>query len=577
MVALRADHYGELDLHGRPAGLLAALRSLSRLPRQQALGLLGYAFKRPFFGFPLYPLTLAGGGPTALAVSPSDPWPGNAAAGEALVDGLFSFAGQQVRDPAPPWNPLGVSRGWRRGLHGFAWLRDLRAVGGDRARRRARELVADWLARHERWEPVAWDPVVTGQRLAHWLGQHDFFAVSAEVEFRHRLLNQIARQARHLARVLPAGLGGSDAITALKGLIYAGICLPDGGPLRAQGLEMLRVELGRQLLSDGGHAERSPARQLETLRDLIDLRALLHAGRLEVPDYLQVSIEQMAPLLRLLQHGDGGLCLFNDSNEHDGWQVDLVLQRAGGRSRPLQSGPESGFQRLQAGRAVVLVDAGPPPPPGFDRHAHAGTLSFEMSVGRERLIVNSGAYPGASEWRRVQRATAAHSTLVARDTNSSDVLRDGAVGRRPRNVSCRRDEQDGNIWLDLSHDGYSAPFGLIHRRRLFLAASGDDLRGEDSLEGPGGGHFAVRFHLHPGVRAGEALGGDQVFLRLDKGGGWRLKAEGAAIDLDDSIYMGVAGDLRRSRQIVLSGEILDGVTTVKWALQREAKPRAKRG
>ena len=575
-MALRLNLDGDMDLYGRPAGLIGTLRSVGRLPRQQAFGLLGYAVKQPVFLLPLYRLTLAGGGPTALRVVPSDPWPGNAAAGDMIIDGSFSFVGQPIREPAPLWDPIGVSRAWRRALHGFAWLRDLRAVGGDRGRRKARELVGHWLAHNERWRPIAWDPVVLGERLGHWLGQHDFFAASAEVEFRHRLLDQIARQARHLSRVLPAGLAGSDAITALKGLIFAGVCLPNGDSWCRQGLQLLREELGRQVLADGGHGERSPTRQLDVLRDLIDIRALLLAGKLEVPGFLQATIEQMGPMLRLLQHGDGGLCLFNDSNEHDGWQVDLVLQRAGGRPRPLLSGPDSGFQRLQAGRSVVLIDAGAPPPPGLDRHGHAGTLSFEMSVGRERLIVNSGAFPGASEWRRVQRATAAHSTLVARDTNSSDVLRDGAVGRRPRNVTCRRDEQDGSIWVDLSHDGYHGPFGLIHRRRLFLAASGDDLRGEDVLEGRGGGRFAIRFHLHPNVRAGEARGGSMVLLRLEKGGGWRLRAEGAELGLEDSVYLGVAGEVRRSQQVVLSGDIQDGETVVKWALKREAKPRAKR-
>src|SRR3546814_7420827 len=91
-------------------------------------------------------------------------------------------------------------------------------------------------------------------------------------------------------------------------------------------------------------------------------------------------------MLRLLQHGDGGLALFNGSNEGEDLQIGLVLQRAASGKGPLQSAPASGFQRLQAGRTLVLVDCGRPPPPGYDRLAHAGTLSFEMSVGRERLI-----------------------------------------------------------------------------------------------------------------------------------------------------------------------------------------------
>src|SRR3546814_8791561 len=102
----------------------------------------------------------------------------------------------------------------------------------------------------------------------------------------------------------------------------------------------------------------------------------------------------MSARLRLLHHGDGGRALFNGSNE--GWdlQIGRVLQRASIVKGPLQSAPSSGFQRLQSGRTLVLVDCGRPPPPGYDRLAHAGTLSFEMSVGRERLIVNCGAQGG---------------------------------------------------------------------------------------------------------------------------------------------------------------------------------------
>src|SRR5262249_30901505 len=158
-------------------------------------------------------------------------------------------------------------------------------------------------------------------------------------------------------------------------------------------------------------------------------------------------------------------------------------------------------ERLVANRTLVLVDSGAPPPPGLDRHAHAGTFSFEMSIGRERLIVNCGAHPGDPQWGFALRMTAAHSTATVDDTNSSGVLADDGLARRPENVSCRREETDGNVWLDMSHDGYSEPFGLTHRRRLYLAASGEELRGEDRFTGPGAERFAVRFHLHPQVQA----------------------------------------------------------------------------
>jgi uncharacterized heparinase superfamily protein len=565
--------------------LAGHLRDVARLPAGQALARLAYDAKRPIFALPLYRLTLPGTTPLALTVSPADAWPGDAKIGAEILRDAFTFAGRRIAAPAPLWAPLGAEPAWLAELHSFAWLRDLRAAGGDGARRRARELVVSWLSAHDAWSAVAWQPLTLGRRLSHWLGCYEFFAASAEISSRHRLHGSLTRQAHHLMRVLPAGLVGADLIAAVKGLIYAGVCLPNGGAWRERGLAILRRELPRQILGDGVHIERNPARHMAVLRDLVDLRALLlkgealaggagggevHGGRRGVPAAIQAAIEAMAPALSMFQHGDGGLAAFNGGTEEEGWQVDMALQRATGRPRAQAQAPDSGFHRLCAGRTLVLVDAGRPPPPGLDRTAHAGALSLEISIGRERLIVNCGAQPGDPRWRQAERATAAHSTLVLSDTNSSQVI-PGGLGRRARIRRCRRTETDGNQWLDMSHDGYQAGFGLRHRRRVFLAAGGMDVRGEDRLEPHGTARpsdFAIRFHLHPDVRASVGQGGDSALLRLAKGGGWQLHAAGAAVSLEPSIYLGRKGEIRRSQQIVLSGRAGRDGARVKWAVRR---------
>jgi uncharacterized heparinase superfamily protein len=552
------------------------VRAFLKLPRELAWGRLAYAAKRPLFAFALPGLSLFGGAPAAVKLNPPDPWPGNAALGGAILQGSFTFAGKTLEQPAPLWDPVGAERDWCSSLHGFAWLRDLRATGGDAARRAARELVVSWIEQNRRWRRPAWEPVVIGSRLANWLSQYEFFASSADLELRQMLLASATRQATHLHRILPAGLAGADVIAAAKGLIYAGTCLPGGQAWRERGLALLSRELPRQILADGGHVERSPARHFAMLRDLIDLRATLHAAEVEAPAHLHSAIESMAAVLRLLQHGDGGLALFNDSNEDEGWQLDMVLQRCGGRNRPIMSAPQSGFQRLQAGRSLVIADAGAPPAAGFDAHSHAGTLSFEMSDGRDRLIVNCGAHASRDEWHRAQRTTAAHSTLTLQATNSSELMPAGGFGRRPDNVTCRRQEDGGNLWLEMSHDGYLENLGVIHHRRLYLAASGEDLRGEDRIEARRAGaglDWVVRFHLHPEVQANLAQAGDAVFLRGPKGGGWRLRTAGAALNLEPSVYLGRTGEMRRALQVVLSGTTKGSGMKVKWSLQREGRSR----
>jgi len=322
------------------------------------------------------------------------------------------------------------------------------------------------------WDPLAWEPAVTGRRLANILGHFEYYAANAEPPFQAALIDSLGRQARHLARVLPGGLRGASLMAGVKGLCFAALTLPGGEALLARARQLLLAELPRQVLLDGGQVERNPFRQVELLRDLIDIRALFVAAGGEAPSDLTGAIERMAPFLRLLRHGDGGLPLFNGGLEHQAWYLDLLLQRAGGKARPFFAAPQAGYQRLQAGRSLLIVDSGAPPPPGLDQAAHAGALSFEMSVGRERFLVNCGSHPFSPRWRGLLRGTAAHSTLSLDGRNSAQVLSEGGLGARPGDLRCRWEEQEGNVWLQLSHDGYRERFGVIHHRRLFLAAGG---------------------------------------------------------------------------------------------------------
>ena len=191
---------------------------------------------------------------------------------------------------------------------------------------------------------------------------------------------------------------------------------------------------------------------------------------------------------------------------------------------------------------------------------------MELSIGRERLIVNCGAFPaGPLEWRDAARATAAHSTLIIADLSSSELRPDG-LGRRPEEVKTQRQEANGAHWLEAEHDGWRKPFGAVHRRRLYLAESGDDIRGEEVIESAEPLPFTVRFHLHPDVQTSMQQDGESVLLRLRSGGGWRLRADGAKLSLDESIYLG-GPDPRRAEQVVLTGH-QDGPQQVKWAISK---------
>ena len=519
-----------------------------------------------YYGSALYHLRLLGRAPRELGLR-LEPWPGDPLNGEALLAGEFRHQHETVRAPSPPWRAT-ASEEWLASLHSFSWLADLAAVGSDLAWQTARNWTADWLIHFDIYDRLAWRADVVGERLFTWLEYFD--KLGDEPELQQALLVSLGRQTRHLAKVALREEPGLKRLAALRGLIAALAAQMQERPLNRV-LQQFAKEIETQILPDGGHAARNPEAQLTALRYLVDARAALTASHNEIHGAIQQAIDRAAPMLRFFRHGDGQFSLFNGSNENDGALIDRVLMRADAKGRPPATAPHTGYERLRAGHSLVLFDCGKPPPSGFDNDAHAGALAFEISYGRERLIVNCGAYRGPSaEWRGATRATAAHSTLIVGDTSSAEIRADGSFGEGPTEVTSMRAEDAGAQWVAASHDGYKKNFGLTHARQLFLSADGEDLRGEDRLTGRAGQGFAIRFHLHPDVQASLAQDGNAVLLRLPSGIGWRLRMQGAVLSVAESIYVG-AGTMKKTRQVVLDGHVGTTGAIVKWALRREAK------
>jgi uncharacterized heparinase superfamily protein len=565
----------------RPKLLAPRLQTFFALPAGHIWQRLKRRLRQPYYQSGLYHLSLGKRSAGELRLPAPEAWGGDDQCGLALLSDEFRFAGEVIRAPAPLGNPIGAGEGWRAVMNSFAWLNDLRLVGGPYARQRARALTQRWIEENERYEPFAWRGDILASRLRNILLNHDYLDVNNDALFRSALLLSLSRQAEHLARALPDALVGGAYIKAAAALMLAGLMLPRGEKWLARGEAHLRAALAGQMLADGGHVERSPQLMLEVLQHLIDLRdCYLAAARLRgeaapklpaapLSGSLDLTINNLGSVLLMLSHGDGMLAGFNDTPEIDPQELVRTIERVGEKLRPLNQLPMTGFQRLDCGRTTIIMDCGAPPRHGLDAHAHAGTLSFELSHDGERMMVNCGAHPWAPDWRQVQRTTAAHNTLVVDNTNSAMLLPHGGLALRPEVVTCRREETDGQIWLDTSHDGYEESFGLVHRRKLYLSADGHEFIGEEHLVGPGGNAYALRFHLHPQVSVSVTQNGQAALIRMPKGSGWRLRVDGAELALAESVHIAELGQVRRSQQIVVIGTIESDRTEIRWQLQRE--------
>jgi uncharacterized heparinase superfamily protein len=533
-----------------------------------------------------------------LVISPQDLRTADATRASEIYAGRFVFAGKVVPcDSRSPFEVPPPSEDWAIALLGFGWLRHLRAADSGITRVNARALVDEWITSHSSIEPIAWRPDVMARRIISWLSQATLLLDDSDVRFYRRFIRSLTRHVRQLRRIAADAPDGVPRLQAMIALTYASLCMAAQVKHGQTASKRLAAELGRQILPDGGHISRNPGALIELLVDLLPLRQLFTARNLAPPDALLNAIDRMMPMLRFFRHGDGSFALFNGMGPTPTDLLTTILAYDDARGTPVANAPHSGYQRAEASGTLVLMDTGIPPPLAVSTEAHAGCLSFELSSRQNRIVVNCGL-PSTSRdsWRQVTRATAAHSTVTFNEVSSCRFMEWGPMKRLlngipivsgPRRVTAERGTQEGAIVLRTSHDGYAAEFDIIHQRTLMLARDGRRLDGED-LFTPALGNaiaadldqFAIRFHLHPSVKANRLSDAHGAMLMIGNKEVWTFTAYEDRVDLEESVYLAGNDGPRRAVQLVIHGRARN-VMRVQWTFAQSTPstpaPRRTRG
>jgi uncharacterized heparinase superfamily protein len=513
---------------------------------------------------------LGGRKPSKLEVAPPELRPSDPHIAEQIVSGAYGFGGVIVETHGEsPFALEEAPLAWKAELHGFSWLRHVRATDSELARANARGLVADWIARSRRMDGEAWDGGVTARRLMAWLGHAPMILDGVDQGFYDRFLRSMAGQ----ALVLEAGHGGArPGLARLQvsiALAQYRLCVPARPAQRRKTAMRLARDLKEQILPDGGHVSRNPAALAELLLDLLPLRQTYLATHEAPPPTLMQAIERIMPMLRFFRHGDGALAQFNGAGATDPDVMAALLAYDDVRGVPVKHARHSGYHRMSAAGTAVIVDAGAPPPLRHSADAHAGALSFELSTPLGRYVVNCGAgtRPG-DQWAMPCRMTAAHSTVSIGTRSSASFATHDWLERRlgalladgPSQVTSDREQTAEEQDLALSQDGYRAAYGVIHHRRIVLSQDGLRVDGEDWFERTSthpDQKAEARFHLHPGVTVAQAQEGMSVLLqRTDAKGNpehWEFVADGGMLAIEDSIFVAGPEPARPTKQIVLSG------------------------
>jgi len=536
--------------------------------------------QREWFGSPFHLRSLKGPRPAGPGAAPRDPRPANPARGEALHAGTFAFAGETLNlgPGGEPFDRPNPSRGFAEELHRFEWLRDLLALG-ERGEIDGLRLALEWRRVFGAWNSFSWSDVQLERRVFNLSCALRRLSARASDLEAQQLAESLARQARQLLKINhgPVRAAERACVAAVAGSALAGDA---GERLMAKALARLEGDLAETVLADGGHKSRSPEAGLELLLDLLTLDDGLSQRAKAMPPGVAKAIDRLGRALRVLVLPDGRLACFQGGEEGEAGDIAAALmatEHPG--AKPLTHLAYTGYHRLAARSLTVIADAAAPAQGAWSETACAQPLAFEVFTGNDRLITNCGWSPKTHGPQSLRLASAA-STLSVGEAPAGEPeghrfakvlgarLKGGA-----KTVTARRQENAQGLWLELAHDGYQETFGLRHERMLYLDLKSDELRGEDRLAPTGGGHgrnvpVAIRFHLHPGVKASLALDRKSVLLQGPRGPGWWLRNDAADVSIEHSVHY-ENGQPRRASQVVLRtqfGTMAGG--KVRWKLAK---------
>jgi uncharacterized heparinase superfamily protein len=509
-----------------------------------------------------------------------------------LYNGHFGLAGRLAEvETESPFEIAPPSEAWACELYGFGWLRHLRAADSELAREQAKALVGDFIVLKGSIHPLAWKPEIVGRRVISWLSNSVLILDSGERQAYETFLKALTSHLRYLSAGYRDAPDGVPRLVALMALVYAGLCIAEQQAVVDRYSRHFCKELERQILPDGGHISRSPDALVELLLDLLPLRQCFVARDRTPPKELTGAIDRIMPMFRFFRTGDGTLARFNGAGPTQTDALATVLAYDDVEGNPVRAATNSGYVRLECGPIVFICDVGPAPAPSLSTSAHAGFLSFELSSGNCPIIVNCGSPPlDHDAWRAYARSTPAHSTLSFEETSSAPFTAAANGGQiapdsplvGPANAQGALADQGDNFRIKGSHDGYLADFGVSHARQFLIAPNALLISSEDKLSAPAGlkspdgamigGEYAIRFHLHPSVRAEMALDGASVVLKLKNGEAWRIGSNAPETRIEESFFLADARGPQPSSQVVLGG-MMGEATEVRivWNIERMAE------
>jgi len=499
--------------------------------------------------------------PSNLNITPKDCIDGDAVLGKQIANGTITLCGQTLDiGNHINWRSPLVDNNFLQELHSFDYLKDLEAVSRNQGRPTAIRIVRSWMDEEAFVDSNFWQPTILSRRLVNLITYANWLFKECDSGFKKDLMAVILKQSKHLSKTIPWHKSGYEVITSIKGIIYAGLALPQNQSAFLEGLDVLKDELNKQILEDSTHIQKNPLVQYNLLKDLVEIQATMQIANQQVPAIISQSIATMAESLAFFRHTDGKLAMFNSSYIGNSENISQLLKICN-QSFQTDFLPRAGFRKLVRNDTSVIIDCGEFSKPDILNSSTASTLAFELAYKNSRIFVSSGKFKDSkNDYRNSKNFNA----IEIDGHSSSSILSMGLTGKHVEKVeSFFQEEKTLGIGFEGAFYGFKNN-KIKHSRRIFLAENGDEIRGEDSILHAENDVKAF-FHVHPRYDV-KIVDSYTAEIILDGSKIAEFKSAGGIIRKQQTQLCENLGEVVNKNTLVLTCKVNKKETVLRWAI-----------
>ena len=509
-----------------------------------------------------------------LSFTPKDAWPGDPVIGDQLVQGHYHLANEKIYSPENTlWQISNSNKFWLKEVHSFSWLRHLKARSGPLARKHAKYLILDWLNQYRSWNLQSWELEILSSRVSAWITNFDFLLAEKDKNFSETLLENLFKQIKHLRsqasisyfqslkKDMGLELSSVKKIKILRGLFLSCICFDNENESFNKYSKILEQELEESFNNEGMHSSKSPSSQLTILGDLVTIREAMLSKQLNTPDFLELTINRSSHALRFFRKPNGSFATFNGSKKETKFLIDKILNLADGRARgkgPLNLS-QSGFDKIVCQGTNIFVDTSCNNEKVLSKVPHA----IEINIGKTKLLGSCGTiFEKNKDWKNSLLSASAHSVLVIENTDPQNSILENSP------ATYKRYQKNGSEVMYLSHSGYKNKFSAMCSRIIEVNKTGENIAVLDQIYSEKLLNFKIRMHLNPKLKVSLSLDKKTAII-LFSDQGWKFKFQGnVKLALEPSIFVADDGMVKKTSQLILSGETINEKTEVLWGFTK---------